>query len=208
MTTRVRELVQRAPVRTGRSARPLPHLHRWWLALAVAVLAACSQLPRLPQTPASRDSVLVSGRIAVRVEGQAERSFSAGFELEGTPEAGRLTLSTPLGTQLARAQWQPGRAWLSNTEGVHEFSDVETLAELAIGERVPLPAMFDWLAGRPWRDVPSRALPTPDLGFEQLGWTVRLEGLANGLLSVHRSAPHPVTVRARLDGPPAPAGAR
>lgn len=149
-----------------------------------------------------------SGRIAVRVSGPVDRSFSANFELEGTPRAGQLTLSTPFGTRLAQANWQPNRAWLRVPEGVREYDDAEQLAEQAMGERLPLPALFDWLAGRPWPAMASQALPAPQQGFEQMGWTVRLDNLADGLLTVSRSTPNLVTVRAKLDAPPSPTAVR
>ncbi|MEO8297688.1 MAG: lipoprotein insertase outer membrane protein LolB [Burkholderiales bacterium] len=185
--------------------------HRWlggciagWALLMM--LGACSDLPRtgLPENvvfdPASR----TSGRLALRIEGDAQRSFSADFELEGRPEAGRLTLNSPLGTRLALAQWQPGRVWLSNGDGVHEFDSLDALGEAALGERIPLVALYDWLAGRPWPGAPSQGLTTPAEGFRQLGWEVRLAGYPQGLLVATRLAPPVVSLRAKIDSPVVP----
>jgi outer membrane lipoprotein LolB len=72
--------------------------------LAGAVLAGCATLqPVTP--PASSESL--SGRMSVKVDATpsaAARSVSATFELQGTPQDGRLDLSTPLGTTIAQAR--------------------------------------------------------------------------------------------------------
>lgn len=166
-------------------------------------LAACQQLPRLPPSlaPTTADQHR-SGRLAVRVQGNTARSFTADFELDGSPSAGQLSLSTPLGTRMAEAQWQPGRAWLSSNDGVREFSDLDGLAQEALGERVPLAALFDWLAGKPSPVAASATLAPPAEGFSQLGWEVRLEGWRDGLVVATRLTPPTVTVRAKLDTVP------
>ena len=81
--------------------------------LAIVVLAGCASVPKVSGVEAGE---LLSGRLSVRVEagaGVEAKTLSAAFELAGTPETGRLDLSTPLGTVLARARWQPGQARLS-----------------------------------------------------------------------------------------------
>ena len=187
------------------------HGRRRWLggcigSSALLLLGACSHLPRpgmqenLVFDPASR----TSGRLALRIEGDAQRSFSADFELEGRPEAGRLTLTSPLGTRMALAQWQPGRVWLNNGDSVHEFDSLDALGEAALGERIPLVALYDWLAGRPWPSAPSQTLDPPTEGFRQLGWEIRLSGYAQGLLLATRLTPPVVSLRAKIDNPVMP----
>jgi outer membrane lipoprotein LolB len=140
-----------------------------------------------------------TGRLALRVEASAERppqSLSAGFELRGDGREGELKLLSPLGTQLAAARWAPALALLVTGDGERRFESLDALSREALGEPLPLAALPDWLAGRPWRDAPH----TPrDYGFEQLGWVVTTAALADGQLLARRSAAPVVTLRVRLD---------
>lgn len=164
-------------------------------ALAFAVLiAACAT----PPPPADT----VSGRLAVKVEAAAAtpaRSVSSAFELRGDGERGELTLTSPLGSVVARARWTPGVATLATTEGERQFGDLDTLAREAFGEALPLRALPAWLRGRPWPGADSRR--TLD-GFEQLGWQIALTRFAEGQLEITRAAAPAVSLRARLE--PAP----
>lgn len=138
----------------------------------------------------------LAGRLSVNVDGDAARSFSAAFELTGSAEQGQLALSTPFGTQVARADWSPTRVRLQTQDGERAYADLDSLAAEALGERVPLGALFDWLRGRPWPGAPSLLRPA---GFEQLGWAVDVSRLAAGSVEARRATPPVVTVRARLD---------
>lgn len=169
-----------------------------WLAaqaLAAALLAGCASLE-----PAPVEGELLSGRLSVRVEGDAERSFNAAFELVGSPERGSLSLNTPLGTKVAQADWSAGQVRLRSREGESRYPDLDSLSEETLGERVPLAALFDWLRGRPWPGAASAANPR---GFAQLGWEVDLSRYGEGWVIAERKMPPVVTVRARLDRPPA-----
>ena len=144
----------------------------------------------------------LSGRLSLNVAAtpqQAARQFSAGFELRGDARQGELDLTSPLGTVLARARWQPGQAQWSSAEGRFEGSDLDPLAERALGERLPLAALFEWLRGRPWPQAPHTPRPQ---GFEQLGWWVDLQGWPEGRMSAQRTAEPAVTVRAALESRP------
>lgn len=208
-------------------------LHRCRAGLAAAVaaflaasLAACAIAP-----PAAENLALTaSGRLAVRVDATPERpaqSLSAAFEWRGDGERGELTLLSPLGSRLAQARWTPKGTWLITPEGQAQFDSLEALAERTFGERIPLVAWPDWLAGRPWpgaASVPLPAAPTAGAGaggaanagsagsagstpgFEQLGWRVDLARYADGRIEALRSAPPTVAVRIVLDkGDEAPA---
>ncbi|MEX8519872.1 MAG: lipoprotein insertase outer membrane protein LolB [Leptothrix sp. (in: b-proteobacteria)] len=142
--------------------------------------------------------------MAVRIEGDSSRSFSADFELQGTADTGRLQLSSALGTSLARAQWTPGQIHLQTTDGSYRFADLESLAVEALGEPIPLAALIDWLQARPWPAAPSAMLDAgqPAKGFSQLGWDVLLDRYGDGLVVATRRSPAPVvSVRAKLDPP-------
>lgn len=161
---------------------------------AVLLLAGCAT--PLPTAPGAER---LSGRLAVRIAGQAERSVSGGFELTGNAERGELLLTTPLGTTAARAQWSPGQAVLRSGSDEWRFETLDALATQALGEPVPLAALFDWLRGRPWPGASSQPREADQPGFVQLGWQVDLSRWADGWVDARRSAPPEVTVRARLD---------
>jgi outer membrane lipoprotein LolB len=164
-------------------------------ALAFAGLAGCASLP----PPAGT----LSGRLAVKVDAhgsEAQRSVSANFDLRGDARNGELSLTTPLGTTLAHARWQPGEVVLNTSQGESHHGDLGALAEATFGERIPLDALFDWLHGKPWSGAASQPL-VAQRGFEQLGWTIDLARYDEGWVVASRRAPPAVTVRAKLDLP-------
>jgi len=170
-------------------------------ALAAAlVLAACASVPP-GAAPIAGETL--SGRLAVRVdayEGAAARSENASFELQGSAQAGRLNLSTPLGSVVAQARWAPGSVVLSTPQGERSFSDLDALTQEVLGESVPVAALFDWLRGRPWSGAGSVASSAPaEAGFAQLGWSVSLARFDDGLVVATRARAPVVTVRAKLD---------
>ena len=124
----------------------------------------------------------------MRVDAEPVRALSAAFELSGDARAGALVLSSPLGATLAQARWVPGEAVLETPGARARYPDLETLAEQALGERVPLAALFDWLRGRPWADAPSESLPAGEPGFTQMGWRVGLARYAEGWVEAKRDA--------------------
>lgn len=178
------------------AARSRPPGWPWRAALAVgACLSACAA----PDPGVGGD--WTAGRIGVSVEAsaaQAAQGLSASFELRGTGERGELRLHTPLGMRLATARWAPGQAVLVQSDGEHAFASLDELARQALGESLPLSALPDWIAGRPWSGAPHET--TPD-GFEQLGWRVVLAGRAEGRIAATRRAPPAVRVRIHLDSP-------
>ncbi|HEY1392280.1 MAG TPA: outer membrane lipoprotein LolB [Methylibium sp.] len=159
----------------------------------VALVGGCATPSKL-QAPIEGDHL--SGRLALKVEGDSARSFSAAFELDGGPALGQLSLTSPLGTRVAEARWAPGSAVLANSDGKRVYADLQDLSRDALGESVPLVALFDWLQGRPWSGAPAEAR---EGGFEQLGWRIDLQRQAEGLIVVTRSVPTLVSLRVKLD---------
>jgi outer membrane lipoprotein LolB len=181
-------------------------------ALALALQACATHPPPLP-------GHVYSGRIAVHADagtGRPARSVTGEFELSGNPSSGQLVLTSPLGVTVARARWDRpatpgGEPTEIELEANGETMRYATLAEMmqrALGDQLPLPAMFDWLAGRPWPD--ARVTRDPDgARFEQLGWRVDESRFAgDGLIDAVRPLPEPALhVRVKLDPPDAPAAA-
>ena len=167
------------------------------LLTAAALLGACAT----PPPPLVAGGPLVSGRLSLRVEAAAERSaqgLTAAFELQGQAERGELRLLSPLGAQMASARWSPGLAFLDTPAGRQAFASLDELSLQTLGEVLPLAALPDWLAGRPWPGAAHQTLPN---GFEQLGWRVDLARHAQGWVLAARDAAPAVSLRIRLDGP-------
>lgn len=170
---------------------------RWLAVLSLPLWAGCQALSGPPL------ALRRSGRLALQVEGDAQRSFTAGFELHGSPARGRLDLLGPLGTLQARADWHDGHATLQSGDERRVYASVGELGRDLLGEELPLEALFDWLDGRPWARV--EALPRPDgagPGFVQLDWLVDLARQEDGLLRLQHLWRVPVvTLRLKLDPP-------
>ena len=170
----------------------------WRVALAAAVLLSgcASTLPPAGGAP------WTTGRLSLRADAtpqQPAQSLSAGFELRGSGDSGELRLNSPLGTQLVAATWLPGQATLRTPQGERRFSSLEELSRQALGEPLPLAALTDWLAGRPW---PGAAHTLKSDGFEQLGWFVVTQRFSEGWVSAQRVMPPAVQLRVKLDREP------
>jgi outer membrane lipoprotein LolB len=163
---------------------------------ATALLAACASV-----APVVDPQPWTSGRLSLRIDAigttPARREASA-FDLRGSAERGELRLNSPLGLQIAAARWAPGLAVLTTSEGERRFDSLDDLSRAALGEALPLAALPDWLAGRPWSGAGHLAL---DDGFEQAGWRVVLARRTEGWIEARRESPPAVTVRVRLDNP-------
>jgi len=152
-------------VNPGREAR-----WRWAPVAALLLAAGCAAPPRPPAAQAW------TGRLALTVEGRASQSFAAGFELKGAPEAGQLSLFSPLGSTIAVLAWAPGSATLRADGRTRSYPSLEALAQEATGTPLPVSSLFDWLAGK--------ASPVP-------GWEADVSQVAEGRLHARRTEPPP-----------------
>lgn len=165
-------------------------------ALLGGLFSGCASGP----PPATRTDN-ISGRMAINVAASrsaGERSATLTYDLRGNPEAGQADFSTSLGSVLARARWSPAKVELITEQGERQFADLDSMSREALGEVIPVAALFDWLRGRPWPGAPSRSTAT---GFEQLGWSVDTSQIADSRLLARRDAAPVVTVRALIDRP-------
>lgn len=168
--------------------------------LALA-LAGCSSLTPPDESPHSDD--LLAGRMSVQVDATATEpahNLTAAFELSGTPQRGRLDMNTPLGSTVARARWSPDAVVVDTPQGQSRHASLDDMTRAVLGEVLPVPALFDWLRGRPWRGAPSTSASADEpAGFSQLGWQVDLSHFDDARLVARRAAPPAVTVRVKLD---------
>lgn len=146
-------------------------------AAALLVLSGCASPTAAPETSSAGASGPWSGRLALRIDSEPPQSFSALFDLRGTPQTGELTLTTPIGSTLAVLQWSPGEALLKNGNETRRYPSVDALIEAATGAAIPVNALFGWLAGRDD--------PVP-------GWQANLTQVASGRLQAVRQSPQPI----------------
>src|SRR6202012_4565078 len=135
-------------------------------------------------------------------------SVSGQFELSGNASSGQLVLTSPIGTTVARARWSdpvgrqgvPSKIELEADGATTRYATLEEMMQRAIGDQLPLPAMFDWLSGRPWPAAPGQR-SADATSFDQLGWHVDLTQFAdNRLIDAQRPLPAPALhVRVKLD---------
>lgn len=143
---------------------------------ALGLLGCASGRRILPDDGTPRPAHFWSGRLALKVEGDAPQSWSASFELLGTPEQGSLDLFSPLGSTVAHLEWSADQAlWQARGE-TRRYTTLDQLAADATGTPVPIAALFHWLQGQ------QPTLP---------GWQADLSQLDNGRLTARREQPQP-----------------
>lgn len=142
------------------------------LLLCAGLLAACAA----PRPPVEPGQGFWSGRLSLKVESEPPQSLSAGFDLTGSPEAGELVFTSPLGTTLATVRWRPGLAELQQGTQVTRRDSLAALTAELGGTALPVAALFAWLRGTP----------------EQAdGWVVDLSRHADGRITAQRQQPAP-----------------
>ena len=156
-------------------------LWRWGLVPWLVLLTACAT----PQSPISAPGADFSGRLAVQVLKDPPETLSAGFELQGSAQSGQMLLLSPIGTTLARLQWEPKWARLEQGPQQIDSPSLQQLATQLTGTELPILALFEWLAGRP---------------ADAMGWQVDLSQHAQGRITAERRLPAPATLlRIALD---------
>lgn len=143
-------------------------------------LAACTTTPK-PIEGASADAFSRIGRFAITVneEGGKQSAVQGGFSWSDDGRRYVLDLTNPLGSTQARVEGGPGGAVLTKADGTRlQAADPDALAEDALGNRVPVSGLRDWLRGRVPANPPASHLTQDELGrpaaFEQGGWRARL----------------------------------
>ena len=117
------------------------------------------------------------GRIAVKVAASPPQSISAQFDLIGNATAGRMDLSTPLGTTIAQMRWSTQSAEVLSSGESRSYMSMADLTTATLGAELPVDVLFQWLKGE--------AAPSP-------GWQVDLTDWPQGRISAQRTEPSPV----------------
>ena len=152
----------------------LAGLCTWWL-------SGCA-------TPTTdRHTPTWSGRFALRVLAEPPQAVSAGFELEGDPEAGVLRVVSPIGQTLATARWSSAGATLERQGSEQRYATLDALTEALTGTPLPIAALFAWLQGQ---------------AAHAEGWTVDLSAHHQNRLLAQRHNPLPTaTLRVVFETP-------
>ncbi len=126
-----------------------------------------------------------AGRISLQIQSEPTQAFFAGFELKGRPDAGELTLISPLGSILGTMRWSPAEATLEQAGTVRRFATTDQLLVNVVGAPLPILALFDWLEGK---NTPA------------FGWQADLSQHGNGRITAQRLSPAPLAdLRVVLD---------
>jgi outer membrane lipoprotein LolB len=112
---------------------------------AAAIVCACAALPE--SRPLPPGGFELSGRVAVRHGKDAE---SGKLFWRHTDEADDLLITSPLGQGIARVSREGSEFRLvTGNAGEHRATDAESLTENALGWRLPIAGLSDWVQGRP-----------------------------------------------------------
>ena len=145
--------------------------------VAAAVLAACTALPEHGAAPPG--GFELSGRVAVRHAGE---SGSARIFWRHSDDADRLLITSPIGQGIADIS-RDGERFLLVTSDKKEYraTDAESLTEQALGWRLPLAGLSDWVQGRASGDRPAGITGAGEgLEIRQDGWRVAYEEFRGG----------------------------
>lgn len=146
------------------------------LLAACLALAGCAHAPAGPGPAAQSGRTFWQGRFALQVQSDPPQSYAASFTLSGTPEAGELRLTSPLGSALALMRWQPGQARLLQGGQEQTYASLQEMTAQAAGAPLPVAALFDWLRGQP---------------HASSDWSADLSRIGQGRLQAHRLQPLP-----------------
>lgn len=145
---------------------------------AAALIGACAALPE-PGLPPPGGFEL-SGRAAIS---SARDSGTVRFFWRHSSDADEMLIMSPVGQGIARIEREGDRFRLV-TEDRKEYAaaDAESLTDQALGWRLPLLGLPDWVQGRASSDRPSTVTGQAgeSLEIRQDGWRVAYEEFRGG----------------------------
>ncbi|MCZ7566776.1 MAG: lipoprotein insertase outer membrane protein LolB [Burkholderiales bacterium] len=166
---------------------------------AAALAAGCAAVPRVPP-PA--EGFEMSGRVAVR---HGAESASARMAWRHAPAYDELLITSPLGQGIAELTRRDGVYSLQTADGRRlSAPDPEALTERALGWRLPLAGLPDWVRGRPQAGHAAETRYGDDrraTRVRQLGWTIEYLAYddATGLPSRLRLTREDLDIRLAID---------
>ncbi|HET7765496.1 MAG TPA: lipoprotein insertase outer membrane protein LolB [Burkholderiales bacterium] len=170
------------------------------LALCVAAAAfvgACTTLPGNGVAPPG--GFELSGRVAVH---SVKDSGSARIFWRHSSDSDEMLITSPVGQTIARIRRDNGVFRLETGDRQeYRASDAESLTEQALGWRLPLAGLSDWIQGRASPDRPAEVSGQPGNGLDirQDGWSVAYEEFREGKPSRLRLSREGVEIRLVVD---------
>ncbi len=120
----------------------------WGVCLSLLLITGCSTPPSAPTAALPTQIPVREGRLFLRVDNNPPTITQADISLQGTAEAGQLTLYGPLGITHGLLRWSPGEAVWSRGQEQVRFSSLDALLASTLGTALPVPTVFAWLEGR------------------------------------------------------------
>ena len=119
--------------------------------LSLAFLGACTTLAPLPPAPPVNQALIpafqIAGRISVRHDNDG---FSGNLSWRHSPTNDEFVILNPLGQGVARITQNAQGVTLETADGkVLRAHDAETLTEQALGFRLPLSGLPNWVQAQP-----------------------------------------------------------
>ena len=167
------------------------------LCVAAALLGACATLPQPRVAPPG--GFELSGRVAVR---HARESGTARIFWRHSDLADELLITSPTGQGIARINREGDRFHLvTGDRREYRAGDAESLTEQALGWRLPLSGLSDWVRARASPGRPAEVLGGPGEGLEirQDGWRVAYEEFREGRPTRMRLSREDVDIRLIVD---------
>lgn len=128
---------------------------RYVLLFVFLLLAGCASLEQQPGPAAPvGEAFYLSGRVAVKY---GDEAASGSISWQHAPASDDLLFSNPLGQGVAHIVRRDGLVNLTTSDKkVYQAGDVESLTEKALGWRLPLAGLPDWVRGRAAAGAPAQ----------------------------------------------------
>ena len=140
-------------------------------AITLLLLAGCAQAPLQPPEGALEFQVL--GRIAARYN---RDGFTGNVDWRHAKSGDDMLISTPVGQGVARIV-RAGEAVQLTTANGREYRapDAETLTEQALGFRLPLEGLAEWVRGQPASPAATveRSADGKVASINERGWRIQ-----------------------------------
>lgn len=175
-----------SPVRENATRNAL----RFVLCFVLLPLVGCAGLE--DRTPGANIEFELAGRIAVRYRSEAA---SGNLAWRHTSDADEMLMTTPIGSSVARIVRTGAQVVLTTSDGqVYRAADAESLTDKALGFRVPLAGLADWIRGRAVEGQPAQAKRDAQgrlAVLEQSGWRIEYQAFREDGLPVRLKLDYP-----------------
>jgi outer membrane lipoprotein LolB len=160
--------------------------------LAVLAVAGCAELQPVPAHETETVEFELAGRIATRYRDEAA---SGNVAWRHSRDSDEMLITTPVGSSMARIV-RTGSEVVLTTADQKEFraNDAEALTEKALGFRVPLAGLTDWVRGRQVEGAEAAVVRDKDgrlASLKQNGWSVEYQEFRPDGLPVRMKLTYP-----------------